>query len=355
MALQSISPIIWPRHWASGTSLATSNIATLDAAGEYVAFVFVAREAMTISHVGTRSGTIAGSPTLDIRIETVDASTGLPTGTLWATNTNIVTAAWTSNLWRLEALTASASISYGQVFAVKLAFNSGTSFQVRSFTGMSGNAFTGHPYQVLNTGTPTKAAAEVGGLALGSSTSSFYSLPSVFPYENDEDTTFNNTGGARRGVKFTAPFTGRCIGLHYGGIATAVGDFNAGIWDDAGNEVNSSITAHEGDIGAANATRMILFDNPVTISAGTAYRAAIEPSSATNCQLSALILPSADYRSAMPGGTNFFLTTYTSGGGWVDTATEKVAALSLVFDQLDDGVGGGGGAPGHGNMTGGMQ
>ena len=95
---------------------------TMDASGDYDAIVLAAREAMTISHVGFRTGAVAGSPTADVRIETV-AATGLPSGTLWATNTNIVTGALSGSTYALHALTASASITACQMFDVKTASN----------------------------------------------------------------------------------------------------------------------------------------------------------------------------------------------------------------------------------------
>jgi hypothetical protein len=69
-------------------------------------------------HVGFRAGTAAGSPTIEVRIETLDAS-GLPSGTLWATNTNGTTGTVSSNTYVLWALTASASIAKGQMFCVR--------------------------------------------------------------------------------------------------------------------------------------------------------------------------------------------------------------------------------------------
>lgn len=69
------SPIYWPGNagaLAGGPSLVT--VATLDASGEYAAYVQVAREDMVISHVGFRAGTATNSPTVEVRIETLDSS-----------------------------------------------------------------------------------------------------------------------------------------------------------------------------------------------------------------------------------------------------------------------------------------
>lgn len=335
-------PIAWPGNFERvSASPATSTIATVDAAGEYVAFIFCAREAMTISHVGFRPGLASGSPTIDVRIEDVDPATGLPTGTLWATNTNIVTGAVASNNWFLAAqLTASASIAKGQIVCVKLAYNSGTSLQLHRL-GNHDSSITNLPYEVLNTGTPTKGVlAGSIGLALGSSSTSFYQVPGIIPYSIVTNSAFNNTNGARRGLKFTIPFSCRCVGLRFWN-STSVGDFNAVIFDDAGTpaEFGSSSTAFEGDRGAASGSAFLecYFDNAVNLVAGTTYRAVLEPTSTTNITLSVVTLPSVDYRGATPSGTDAHYTTYASSA-WSDVETDEFPLMDLLIDQIDDGT-----------------
>jgi hypothetical protein len=309
---------------------------TLDAAGEYHSVIFCAREAMTISHVGWRCGAATGSPTADIRIETVDTA-GLPSGTLWAANTNIVTGALTANATTLFALTASASIAAGQMFCVKIAYNSGTSFIVQRFSNVTPNL--GVPYVVNNTGAPAKAGLNGLILALGSSTTAFYCVPGAFPLTTTTNTAFNNTNGARRGLRFQTPFNCRAVGVRFYGRSNNA-DFNAAMFDDAGTELSSSSTAFDGDQLAnldASGVYEVYFDNPVTLSPGTWYRAALEPSSATNMNISHYTLPDSNYRSAWPGGTNHHLTTYASGA-WTDTATADIPAIEIMIDQLDDGI-----------------
>jgi hypothetical protein len=313
---------------------------TLDAAAEYYAQVFMARQSMTISHVGFLVNTATGSPTVDIRIETV-AATGLPSGTLFNTNTNIVTSALTGSAWTLQALTASASVQRGDLVAVKVLYNSGTLLSTRVVGQFRANT-QGLPYQVVNAGTPTKARGDHPLMAIGSGASSFYNVKGLWPITAFNNNTFNNTSSARRGLLFQVPVKCRAVGLrHWNGTST--GDFNIGIWDDGGSELNNSITAIDGDKMAnlASGFQDLMFDSPVTLEANTNYRAALEPSSATNISLMTFTLPSADYRSAMPGGTNCFYTTYVASS-WTDTATDQVPLLDVLIDQWDDGASSGG-------------
>jgi hypothetical protein len=341
------SVIAWPGHCISPNGGSTSTEATLDASGEYTGLAFQAREDMVVSHVGFRCGTATGSPTLELRMETIDPATGLPSGTLWNTNTNVTTGTLSSNTDVVAALTASATINRGQSAFLKVLYASGTSVNVmrsNAVSGTSGGA-SAFPYRVINTGTPTKSAvtaSQAALYALGSGATSFYYVPGTIPANAVTHSTFNNTSSAKRGLRFTPPFKCRCVGIRYF-QATSVGDFNAILMSDAGSELSSSSTAIEGDVNAASsaAATDIYFDNPVTLDAGTAYRAVIEPSSATNCNVSFYTLPSADYRSAKPGGSAAMYTTFA--GSWTDSTTE-VPLMDILIDQIDDGAGSGGGA-----------
>jgi hypothetical protein len=350
MALQTLGgPLVWPLGYRTvATTPASGGATTLDAAGEYGGIVICAREAMVISHVGMRAHTSTGSPTVDIRIETVDPATGLPTGTLWATDTNIVTTAGdlVTNTWVLKALTASATIAKGEVFCVKVLYQTGTSTATQTLTGLISQSVM--PYRVDNTGSP--AAAVLSNsliIALGSSSSTFYYVPGLLPMGTTAvaNNTFNNTNSAKRGLKFQVPFKCRAVGARYF-MNNASGNFNIILEDTSPAELSSSSTAFDGNNFFAGVTGAadLYFDNAVTLSPATNYRLMVEPSSATNCSITTITLPSADYRTAWPHGTNCMYSTYASSV-YDDSATTQLPILDLLIDQLDDGVqtGGGGG------------
>lgn len=352
MALQSLaSPIIWPGLIArtSDSSIGTGNGGTLDAAGEYASVIFMADRDMVISHVGFSNFSPTGSPTADLRIETV-AATGLPSGTLWATNTNIVTGALSSG-WNLFALTASATITKGQLFCFKIAYNSGTSFGVTNLSGSFGATAT--PYRAMNTGSPAKAGnANWFPMVFGSSATVFYPIIGAYPISGFTTTAFNNTSSAAKGNRFQVPFKCRVSGLLMTGVTASNGDFNFMLQDDAGSELASSSVAYDGDMQATNtAQQMLSFDNPVTLDPGTWYRTVKEPTTATNTALLQMNVPTSDYLTGMPGGSNFYASNRASGS-WVDD-TDSVFMMDLMIDQLDDGAGGGGGSSGGAHIIGG--
>jgi len=349
MALQSLPGLLaWPGmcNIIGSSAPSVTTTATLDAAGEYQTFIFKASQSMNISYVGVVPATVSGSPVLDLRIETVDGATGLPTGTLWnsgGTNDSVrTTGTLVANTMDVGALTgATGTINPGDYVAVKLLYNSGTSVVPARLNQF--NVTTSIPYLATNTGTPAKATSQSPQcILLGSASNTFYYVPGLAPAQTASNNTFNNTSSAKRGMRFQVPFKCRVVGLRVF-TNTASGDFNFGIEDDGGSELSSSETAHDVTnqiTSSVNGASNLFFDNPVTLSPATWYRAYIEPSSATNSSISLVTLGHADHRQAMPGGTNFYYSAYT--GTWADTTT-SVPFIDLMLDQLDDGVGGGGG------------
>lgn len=349
MTLVSLpSPIAWPGILGNvngGPSL--SNSATLSASGHYMAYAFVAKEDMTVSHVGFRAGTVANAPTIDVRIETLDPTTGLPSGTLWATNTNATSGVISSNTNPLVALTDPATITRGQVFCVKIVWGGvATSTIVIQHLASVTTLFNSClPYQITNTGSPSKSFLNSLSLliALGSSSTTFYQVPGTIPLSAYSGGTFNNTNSAKRGLKFTPPMNCRAIGIRWYN-SSAVGDFNAGLYtgDASGTELSSSSTAFEGDntAASANGALSVFFDSPVSLTAGTAYRVAIEPSSSTNCNVSVYTLPTSDYFGAMPSGATAVYSSLVSGT-WTDSTTQ-IPLMDVLIDQVDNGAGSGG-------------
>lgn len=343
------SPILWPNHapsYNSSTLLATYG--SLDAASEYNGFVHIASEAMTIERVGFTTGSVTTSPTAEVRVETVDALTGFPSGTLWNSPTNTTngtSGTLSSNTWNEVALTASASITAGQAFAVKVVYASGGSINTRQISRF--NCATVNPYFMSNTSGSDVAAVQTTGfcIGVGSSSSAWYHIPTMYPglANTFADNTFNNTNSAKRGMRFKIPFKARCVGIrHHLGATT--GDYNAILADDTGNELSSSSTAFDGNIRAnvATGTSRVRFDNPVTLSPDTWYRAVIEPSSATNCSITMATLANANLRSGWPSGVNCHYTVFATSLPYDDSNTSILPIMDIIIDQLDDGVSAGG-------------
>jgi len=343
MALVTLSnPIFWPGLAAAvQANPSTGTDATLDAAGEYVGYAFIARENMVISHVMFRAGTVAGSPTATVSIEALDAS-GLPTGSAGFGSTNGTTATISSNTTVLTALGGSATISKGTAFCVKITYASGTSIITQSLASLVFPCYTTMPYRITNvTGSAVRTViSNAPIMALGSSSTAFYNVLGMLPGTYATG-AFNNTNSAKRGLRFVPPMPCRAVGIRWLNGANA-GDYNAVLYNDAGTELSSSSTAFDGDnhLSSNNAAMIVYFDNAVTLAAGTAYRIAIEPTTATNANVSTLTLPSSDYYGATPAGTAATYASFATAT-WTDSTTQ-IPLMDVILDQLDDGVSSGG-------------
>lgn len=343
MALQDLfKPLPWPGHYPPGsTSIAFTTTQAATASGHYDAVICCASRAMTISHVAFVPQAASGSAVAEIRIETVDATTGLPTGTLWGTNTNGTSGTLAANTVELVALTASATIAKGDVFAVMVKYSSGTSFNPGRFSavGTSGNL----PYVATSTGTPATATGTPRARAIGNSSTTFYPTQGLIPAKSIGGGAFNNTNSAKRALRFKVPFKCRAVGISMY-ISTGTGDFNVAMLDDSGTDLGSTNKAYDGNkLANAASPTDLFFASGAILSPGVWYRASVEPSSATNVTFSTFVLPSAAYATGMPGGSNCHYATFASGS-WTDTATDQVPILDILLDQLDDGVNVSGGA-----------
>jgi hypothetical protein len=155
-------------------------------------------------------------------------------------------------------------------------------------------------------------------------------------------TSFSNSvAGAARGNRFKVPFPCRVVGMRIA-TNTATGGSALSLTDDAGAELSSSSTTYDADQSLNTAGQTSLFfDSPVTLATGTWYRMVITPDSATNTTYNLCTLPSAAYFTALGYGTDIMYATFTTAGGWVDTATTQFVPMDLLIDQIDNGVGAG--------------
>ncbi len=336
MALQTLaSPMIYPGNalYSNGTIVVTG-IDAVDS-GHYAAAFVNAHKDMTISHIWFTPQAVAGSPTCECRIESVSA--GAVNG-LWAANTTGTTGTLVAGTPVLQALTASATITKGQDFAVVYKYASGTTFTTGNLATTTG-VTNRMPYRATNkTGSVVKADLTSFQFAIGTSATTFIPIQGMLPAVSVGGGTFNNTSSAARALSFTVPFNCRAIGMRFY-AGTAAGDFVYGIYtgDASGTEVGSSATTHVGTALAGGASVLnVYFDTAVALTVGTRYRAAVTPNSATNSNVTTIVVPTADYLTACPGGAACYYSSLASGT-WTDDQTQ-VPFMDILIDQLDDGV-----------------
>jgi hypothetical protein len=342
MALVAANATIqWPGVARNcGAVPAVGNDATINASGDYSAQIFCAREAMTITGIGFRAGAATSTPEVIVQVEGVGTD-GLPDGVV--NGTASVATAVTGSVWNAIALQANATVTAGTLVALKVLWNSGSVVTAR-IAGLDTTAFN-LPYRVDNSsGTPSKSTAIAGWTTICpmSGAAVTYSVNGFFPISAIHATSgaFDNTNSAKRGMKFSLPFGARAIGMQWYN-ANNTADYTIQIMNEAGDTVlSSSDTLFEGNASAAanTGTHRAFFDNPVTLAAGTTYRAVVVPSAAS-AAVYALQAANATYAPGFPGLGSSLYTYYN--GSWNDT-TDSLPVMDILLDQIDVGSSGGG-------------
>jgi len=345
MALQNCGVFAWPPipGYVSGHIGLSNTI--LDAANEAWGGVFAAPKSGTISKVLWRTGTVTTGSTMVIRLETVSASTGLPTGTLWGEGTEAtqVVADTDDNINFATALGTGAVVAAGDVLAAFVS-QPGSSYGSLSVQHLYDEQNMSFPYSVTRISDAWARSATGLGIAgaLEYSDGSYAHIPGWWPVGACSNISFNSGSAADEiGNKFRLPFKARCCGVLNMADMDAAGDL---VLYDASDTVLASVSVGAVYRASASANRAYqMFSSPVTLDANTWYRLVLKPTSASNVSVGYMTGFSEAAMAALPDGTNCIKTARADAGAWTDTATIR-CQLGVLIDQLDDGAGGSGGS-----------
>lgn len=322
----------------------------MNTADEAAGAVFVAPKTGSIDRVMFKTATVTTGTTVDVRLETVDPATGMPTGTLWGVNTNAsqVIAAADDNVAFEVTLTAAASVTLGDKVALVIR-NPSASFGSWVFAGqgiLTGANTAGNCYGVINAA--GSWAKDLNGpcMAVRYSDTTYPEIFGAFP-PGDGQIVTNTYGNATspnvRGLRFQLPFRCRFAGCWINAdidgdcdvrlVSTA---YNKG----AGTGILSTI-ALDKDIRATTVIDWLMLPMPqVTLEPNQYYRLVIEPNTATS-----LIMYDAPFKSlaimdAWSGGRLFHFTTAndpTGDGDWTNynSGTFRRPLMGVIIDAVD--------------------
>lgn len=350
MALQNIPGVIF---WPDETNRTTGNPAfvnnlTIDAASEKAAMIFQAPKTGNVSAIMWKTGTVTTGATLDVRLETVDTTTGHPTGTLKGTNSNgsQVVANTDDDKVFVTTLTTACAVTKGDIIAVVIV-NPGASFGnmvVSSINNMGGY----YPYTDLyTTSWSLQAPSPVAALKYDDNT--YSQVPGCYPFETFTSVNFNNGSSPDEiGNIFQVPFKCRVTGWWlYTQPIGATRDFDIVLYDSNGTTALQTYSFDPNvDSGTgAQSFRCGLFSGTSTLTINTNYRIAMKPTTANSNNLWYYSVLSSDILGAFSGGSNMHRTGRTDAGSWTQVTDER-CLIGVLIDQLDDGVGSGGGSGG---------
>ena len=334
MSLVAVSPF---GLWDYALHAVTTTTDLIDGADEKTAYVVQAPKAGTIDRVCFRTGTVTTGETVDVRVETV-ATTGLPSGTLWATNTNAskVIGNADDDTWFETTLTAGATVAKGDWFAVVVAMPGSTSGSIAITRGSPTIGLRPYCAHFVAAAWIRRASAPIGAVRYSDGT--YPAIPGVLPYGvNSGSQVFrSSTNPDERGNKITVPFACKVTGAWLSG-ETFVGDFTLKLYDIS-NNVLSDIAVEgnmHADVIAAQMGDLVMFDNEVTLAAGDVVRLTMLATEGTDTVLYAAAIPSG-LAAASPGGGQMVYTTRNDGGAWTDNSA-KLGMIGLIVSALDTG------------------
>lgn len=334
----------------------------IDAAGEQVALIMRAPRAGVIDRFDFNIHAVGNSPDNGLRasLQTVDLTTGLPSGTiLGATNNGFVTYAHTVTTgWKSTNFGETVTVTKGQLIALVIdipSFTVGDSVTIKHVLSAH---VSGFPHGV--SATATKNATAIPVIALhytdGYAVSSVVAPP-ILAWVTA--TYASNTGTADEwGLAFSVPVPCALDAVAAYLTLNAGGDFEVILYDSGDTPL--ATLSHDGDVAQGSSSRLYQFQlsTAVNLTANATYRLTIRPTTTTNVSLIYWTFQSLELMNTMGLGTAGYMTSrLDQAGAWTDynSGTFRKPAIFLNFSAFDDGVSAGGGLLRHGGMAGGMN
>ena len=344
MTIITLDSPLWYPTYPINTAVVTQPAFTIDAVDDRFALICEIPKTGTISKVVWPAKSVASADTIHVRVETVDAGSGDPTGTLINANAKGSEATPTANNQHFTSLDAGVAVTVGDIIAIVIEAQTGYTGDV-DIADASALPFviSGFPYiKSENAGGGYGNDVEGGSFALEYDDGTYAYMPLVWPIETASEVVFkSDTSPKEGGVKFTVPFPMRVIGAW--GLIENDGGGTVKLYatgeDPAGTTLGSFTIDKDQSGSTANRAYVRRFASAITLVKNTTYRLAVVASSTTQTTLGSYLLGSAAVLDAMPGGSNWSWTQ-EAAGSWADNA-EKWPMMGLLVDGFDDGTGGG--------------
>lgn len=329
---------------------------TMDEANDHCGAIVRIPKTGTLLKIGFITSTVTTSDTLKLALEGIDGTNGRPDGTVTPTGASGTQASLSSSTCYWVALNGGAGVSVtkGVQTAITCRYNSYVAGNLainHLFIGFSNSSTFPYTYTYNNTGAVWGFQLLSPNFAFEYSDGSIVPIYGCLPACNYSSVDFNNTSNPdRRGLRFSQPFAFAADGI--GLVLDSDNGSRILLYDSNGTTLLEDITI-DGEIrgSAAIGIQYIPFSQIRIFTKDTFYRAVILPNSSTNNRIQLLTVTNDGANVAMAGidgGINFHYTTCNGAPGseasWTQTLTSR-PIFYLVGNQLDDGVGGGGGFP----------
>ena len=336
----------YPMHPTDISAAPTISSTTyrLNSATDYVYAVFTAQRAMSINKVKFRTGTQTTGCVIAVHIETISSGIAGTTASDWATNTNgTIGGTSTANTEYEVTLTANASITKGQKFAVVLRVSSGTP-SLLNINAFVDSGLPYEPYLVEYDGSTSVIANTAPMYAISDATDGYINILGSFPAS--AFTTHTITSGT------TPDVLGNKITLNTPKIIKGFW-----VWADVDQTATVRLLSSDGSTVLASQSldvnepplataglHWVMFTSDVEAGIGD-YYLTFEPDSTSNFTVYSQDVSDTKYLPACIGSGD---SVYVSAKNPTNAASYTVSTTSvllagLLIDGGDNGVSAGGG------------
>lgn len=350
--------------YPGGVSPAATNF-TLNQTTDQWEIIFQAVDAITITRLGFRQGTVTGTPPVYIiSLQGVDAS-GNPDGTIKGgaspASVTFTPAGADNSTWLWKTLANAYTCARGEWLSIVITYSSGSvdSSNNCSFTITSAVSRTpGQPYGIQNdNGVRARQAATCcfgygsSGTAYGQPTESTINSGFSSGTTPDEKATLLNIPSAWWN-------TYKIVGVVLYGTFAVSASYTVNLYDTDGSTVLQNVTVDtDSDASAASSRqRTIYFDETTlsTLNAGSSYRLSVVPG-ATSLTIGGMTMHASADLDAWPGGSAVAQgSTRKSAGAWTDDNKTRYGINPILAD-ITAPTGGGGGLLLNSGMLGGLR
>lgn len=324
------SNFIWPNGELLSRQSTSRSITATD---QQAAMICQAPKDGDITDVYFATRTVTTGCTVTASVQTVDLSTGDPSGSLvnGGASGTVAIANSDDNVIKQVTLGTPATVTAGQYIALNIAYSSGStpSLNYGIENLVVGKAF---PYIDYYNGASWTKAAGVHAMRVKYDGDSVETPIDGVPPSTITTQNSVNTGSSpdEYGNKISLPFSGRCTGISvYQSTST---DCNYVLYDNSDTVLGTAV--FDGTVRTGNGIISLPFDaGYVDLVAGTTYRYTALPMSGSNVTINSMTTMSFD--SWALTNSQIQQTTRVNGAGaWTDTST-AVVSLSLTFSHID--------------------
>lgn len=289
--------------------------------------VFLAPKSAQITHIGVLvSGAVTGSPTFEVRLETVTASSRTPSGTLVAANAN-ATFTPTGSSWQWIALTTPPTVTAGTLYAtVVKATSADGSNKATVVYGRAPEITMLCPYPVINSG-----AGWVLGTASRPVVTPKYSTGPIhgfLPFVSAGAQPTNYASPKKVGILWYPDIDEMVYGALIAGRINTAAAMTVQLYLSDSTLLASVALSEYAVRSTGTGLIYVEFPDPVEVGPSLEHRLVVASGNVNNITINEILFPDEDSRNAVFGDGQY---TYAAGGDvYVETAA-RVAGITPVI------------------------